>query len=151
MPATAGTIVISGKSCRGVLRLPEGITGIAPFAFSGNREITGVVIPESLQRIGEGAFWGCSGLAEVSFPKKGCWIDARAFQKCIALREVNLQADRLGASAFAYCISLKRVFIIGKTILPEGLFEGCRALEECICPNVRAVKANCFNGCGQLK
>lgn len=151
MPATAGTIVISGKSCRGVLRLPEGITGIAPFAFSGNREITGVVIPESLQRIGEGAFWGCSGLAEVSFPKKGCWIDARAFQKCIALREVNLRADRLGASAFAYCISLKRASIIGKTILPEGLFEGCRALEECICPNVRAVKANCFNGCGQLK
>ncbi len=150
-PAVVGTIVVSGKGCSGELRLPEGIRGIAPFAFSGNNRITGLALPQSLQRIGEGAFWGCGRLAEVSFSENACRIGARAFQKCIALKEVEIRAEQLGAAAFAYCISLRHAIINGKTILPEGFFEGCRELRECVCPDVRAVKSDCFNGCGQLE
>ena len=150
-PAVVGTILVSGKNCGGRLYLPEGITGIAPFAFSGNKKVTGVVLPESLQRIGEGAFWGCSGLEEVRFPRNSCRVHARAFQKCTALREVRLRAGQLGEGAFAYCISLKRAEIDGRSMLPTGLFEGCRALEECVCPGVRAVQAGCFSGCVRLE
>ena len=146
-----GTIVISGKSCGGELCVQEGITGIAPYAFSGNKEITRIVLPRSLQRIGEGAFWGCSGLLEVEFSETACRIEARAFEKCISLGNVDLRARQLGAGAFAYCISLISARISGRSILPERLFEGCRTLRECICPQVKAVKANCFNGCRQLE
>lgn len=151
VPAVVGTIVVSGKGCSGEICLEEGITGIAPFAFSGNREITRLVLPESLERIGEGAFWGCSSLGEVRFPENPCIIDARAFEKCSSLLEVKLRAAKLRTAAFAYCISLKRAEIIGKTILPERLFEGCVQLEACVCKAAGAVKAQCFSGCAKLE
>ena len=59
LPVVYGNIVVSGAGCGGEIVLPEGITGIAPFAFSENRDITGVLLPESLTWIGEGAFWAC--------------------------------------------------------------------------------------------
>lgn len=150
-PVIVGTIVVSGKGCVGEVCVQEGITGIAPYAFSGNKEITGLVLPGSLQRIGEGAFWGCSRLLEVVFPETACRIEARAFEKCSSLEKVDLWAGSLGAGAFAYCTSLIEARIQGRSIFPKRLFEGCRALQECICPQVKAVKTDCFNGCGQLK
>ena len=56
-----GSILVSGGRCPGEVHVPEGITVIAPYAFSANRQITGLVLPETLRSIGEGAFWGCSG------------------------------------------------------------------------------------------
>ena len=56
--SVAGSILVSGGPCEGEVRIPEGITEIAPFAFSGNRRITELILPETLRHIGEGAFWG---------------------------------------------------------------------------------------------
>ncbi|MCI8800944.1 MAG: leucine-rich repeat protein [Lachnospiraceae bacterium] len=150
-PVVIGTLVVSGGSCGGEVRLPEGITGIAPFAFERNREITKVVLPESLERIGEGAFWGCGRLAEVVFPQRACRVHARAFEKCTALQEVDVHVTQLGAAAFACCFSLVRAEIEGVSLIAERLFEECRELEECICEGVRAVKANAFRGCRSLR
>lgn len=46
-PVMLGNILISGAGCSGEIVLPEGITGIAPFAFSENRHITRVSLPKA--------------------------------------------------------------------------------------------------------
>lgn len=150
-PAVIGSLVVSGAGCSGEVRLWEGITGIAPYAFERNRTITKVILPESLDRIGEGAFWGCDSLAEVVFPQGKCRVQARAFEKCAALREADVRVTQLGAAAFACCFSLARVRIEGISVLPERLFEECRELKECVCDSARAVNASAFSGCGSLQ
>ena len=150
-PVVFGKIVISAAGCSGDIALSEGIMGIAPYAFSGNGNITKVDLPESLSWIGEGAFWACSGLREIRFPENPCEIGARSFEKCTSLSEINLRASSLGASAFAYCTSLVNAVISDAGILSERLFEGCASLQTCICENVEQIQAHCFSGCVGLK
>lgn len=146
-----GTIVVSGAGCQGEVQVPEGITAIAPYAFSANRHITGLVLPETLRSIGEGAFWGCSGLAHVRFPAAPCAVGSRAFEKCTGIRSVRLRAHSLGASAFARCLSLERAEITGLSLLEKRLFECCENLKECVCGQVSAVGDSCFSGCSTLE
>ena len=142
-----GSIVISGTGCSGVISLPEGITGIAPFAFSGNDAVTKVIFPKSLSWIGEGAFWGCHGLREVVSPEKIFKIGARAFEKCISLFKINIRVKELGTAAFAYCTSLTEAVLSGVSVLSGRLFEGCASLRICACENAEKVQEHCFGGC----
>ncbi len=145
-----GNILVSGAGCEGELVVPEGITGIAPFAFSENNSITGIVLPRSLTWIGEGAFWACRGLREISFPENLCEVGARAFEKCSSLPEIRLAAGRLGTAAFAYCASLEKAVLSGGSVLPGRLFEGCASLRVCICDHAARIQEHCFSGCVSL-
>lgn len=151
----AGDVLVSGKNCRGELCLPEGIAGIASFAFSGNAGITGVKLPGSLRWTGEGAFFGCAGLVHIRFPEGLRRLGARTFEKCSSLSEAefpeNTKTLQIGARAFAGCVSLKRAVLPGVSILGERLFAGCTGLEECICETARAVQPYCFSGCEKLE
>lgn len=154
-----GSIFTSGQNCFGQVRLPEGITVIAPYAFSGNQKITRLILPEGLHTIGEGAFWGCKKLEGVDFPSTLCTVGARAFEKCISLSEVILSARRVGARAFACCTSLKRAELSGLSVLESRLFEHCTNLEECRCGQPVKMSREgsmnigeyCFSGCERLK
>lgn len=146
-----GSILVSGGRCLGEVHVPEGVTVIAPYAFSANRQITGLVLPETLRSIGEGAFWGCSGLTYVRFPSVSCALGPRAFEKCTGIQTIRLRAHRLGASAFARCLSLERAEVTGSSVLEKRLFEGCENLRECVCGQVFAVGEYCFSGCKKLE
>lgn len=135
----------------GEVHVPDGITAIAPYAFSANRQITGLILPETLRSIGEGAFWGCSGLAHVRFPSSSCAVGPRAFEKCTGIQTIHLRAHSLGASVFARCLSLERAEIIGLSALEKRLFEGCENLRECVCGQVFAIGDSCFSGCRKLE
>lgn len=101
-----GNVVVLGEDCEGKVCLPEGVTGIAPYAFATNRRMTELIFPESLQWVGEGAFFGCSGLSSVTFSEGLQRIGSHAFEKCISLQEVECLARQAGESAFAGCVSL---------------------------------------------
>ncbi len=146
-----GSIVVSGEDCVGEVQLPEGITAIAPFAFSRNSQITKLILPDSLSQIGDGAFWGCSRLAEIHIPSASCVIGAHAFEKCTALLNICIHATDIGPAAFAYCLSLKRVALSGVSVLEHRLFEGCIELEECFCEHASVIKNHCFCGCEKLE
>lgn len=68
-----GTIVITGYvQGGGVVIIPSNINGvpvtaIAPGAFAGCDQITGIVLPSSVTQIGDGAFSGCSALSVVNY------------------------------------------------------------------------------------
>lgn len=146
-----GGILLSGGSCKGEICLPEDVTGIAAYAFAGNREITKVVLPGGLRWIEEGAFFGCSGIQEVIFPGSLYRIGERAFEKCTALQKVETSALQVGTAAFAWCGSLTAAVLPALTILGERLFEGCGKLEQCRCEQVQEILAHCFGGCGALQ
>ncbi len=148
--AVFGGILLAGGGS-GEIFLPEGVSGIAPYAFAGNHEITKVRLPESLQWIGEGAFYGCSGLLEVDFPEGLRRIERRAFEKCIRLQRVETAAWQAGKAAFAGCISLKEAVIRNLSMLSERLFENCRGLEICRFERAKAVLSHCFSGCRALR
>lgn len=149
-PAVFGGIVISGSGCEGEVRIPEQVTGIAPYAFAGNGRITRIVCPKSLLWIGEGAFFGCRALTEAVFPEGLLRIGARAFERCLSLREVQTAARQAGASAFAGCRALRRAVLPGVSVLAERLFAGCGELEECVCGQAGEVQSFCFSGCRKL-
>ena len=68
-----------------VLEIPEGVQRIAPMAFSGNDNCTGVLIPESVREIGERAFYGCKGLKSVQLPESVQEIGEDAFDKDVII------------------------------------------------------------------
>ncbi len=150
-PIVVGNIVVSAHTCSGEIYLPEGVKGIAPFAFSGNDKITKVALPESLIWIGEGAFFGCKSVSDIVFPNGYCKIEDRAFEKCISLKKVVLNTRQIGKGAFAYCIALEHIFLNGISVLKERTFEGCKALLQCICKKVKRIEAWCFSGCSALR
>lgn len=164
-----GNLVVSGVFCVGEVTLPEGIQGIAPYAFAGNRAVSKVVIPESVWRIGEGAFFGCSGLECVVFGDGQTThkdlrmsgeqrafqgvrrIDARAFEKCSSLREIDSFVSEVGEAAFAGCIALVCARLWQVEILEKRLFSGCVSMETCLCQNAGKVREFCFSGCRTLR
>lgn len=147
----AGGVILSGDFCEGEIRLPEGITRIAPYAFAGNQKIQKVIFPDSLEQIGEGAFFGCSSLLEVFLPKSLCSIEGRAFEKCISLKQIETSAVQVGQGAFAFCTGLSKAVLYGVPILAPGLFEGCRSLKQCVCERAEEAKERSFLGCRSLE
>ena len=155
-PHIISHVLVSGQNygretAWGEIRIPEGIRSIAPYAFSANPNITRIVLPAGLTHIGEGAFWGCSSLETVVFSRTLCRIDSRAFEKCISLKSVKAPAEHAGPRAFSFCASLVHVELEHVTVLGQRLFEGCRKLETCVCPEAGIVEDFCFTGCRSLK
>lgn len=100
----------------GVFEIPEGVTEIGTYAFSGQADITKVIIPKSMKTINANAFYNCTGLEEVQFAN-GCVVDT------------------LGEAAFKGCSSLKKIVLPnGITSLPKQAFAGCSSLESVTLP-----------------
>lgn len=146
-----GSLIVSGVDCVGEISVPDGIQGIAPYAFAGNRALRKVILPETLCFIGQGAFWACSGLLSVVFPQKVHTIEAHAFEKCGSLMAVECSAGEMGEAAFAGCTALVRALLPEVKILQRRLFADCVNLEACLCENAGEVQEFCFSGCTSLQ
>ena len=70
------------------LVIPNSVTSIGGYAFSGCSGLTSVVIPNSLTSIGYSAFSGCSGLTSVVIPNSVNSIGDWAFYNCENLKMV---------------------------------------------------------------
>ena len=146
-----GNLVVSGVDCVGEVSVPDGIQGIAPYAFSGNRALQKVILPKKLCFIEQGAFWGCSSLLSAVFPNELRTVGAHAFEKCSSLKEVECAAGEIGEAAFAGCTALVRALLPEIKILKKQLFASCVNLEVCLCENAGEVQEFCFSGCTSLQ
>ena len=89
--------------------IPEGVTSIRAWAFTGGRGMTSVTIPESVTNIGEIAFIGCDGLKSITIPSRVKSMGEHVFERCSELTEVKMLGERPEA--------------------PENLFPGCGKLK----------------------
>ncbi len=111
--------------------VPDGVTRIGTI-FSGNKDITSIILPDSLLYIEENAFKGCSALTEIKLPDSLGYISKNSFNGCSSLTAINLPE--------------------GLSYIPENAFYGCSSLAEIIIPNtVLEIETNAFNGCCKIK
>lgn len=80
-------ILISG--CKNTI-IPNDISIIGPYAFSMNKLVRKIDIPDSVHTIDQSAFYGCSSLCEIKLPKDLKHIGGLAFGRCTSLLTLKL-------------------------------------------------------------
>ena len=75
------------------LEIPDGVTSIGNFAFSGCISLTSITIPDGVTSIGEYAFIGCISLTSITIPDSVTSIGECAFAACGSLESINFQGS----------------------------------------------------------
>lgn len=142
------------------LEIPESIDDIpfkeiAPEAFSYNKTIQKVILPEGLKVIGENAFSNASNLQTINFPSSLTTIGAYAFYNCKLLSsdvKISSSVNFIERAAFYNCSSIVSVFITeGVQGIEREAFYGCTNLLSVLLPstmqsiNDSSVFENCNN------
>ena len=78
--------------------IPAAISGtavvkIGDSAFSGNRNLKTVSLPEGLKTIGKEAFASCTGLGEIRIPGSVETIGSKAFESCSGLTGIAVAQE----------------------------------------------------------
>ena len=117
--------------------IPNSVTQIEAYAFSGCGNLTSVTIPNSVTSIGECAFSGFSNLTSVTIPDSVTSIGDRAFEDCYNLIGVTIpdSVTSIGNNAFEYCNNLTSVTIPDSvTSIGNSAFSCCDSLTSVTIP-----------------
>ena len=157
--------------------IPNSVTSIGEWAFSGCKSLTSITIGNSVTSIGDYAFFECSSLTSMTIPNSVTSIGDHAFQYCTYLTSVTIgngvtsigdyafrdcsslisvtipnSVASIGDDAFYRCTSLTSV-TIGKSVTSIGnsTFRGCSSLTSITIPNsVTSIGNLAFEGCSSL-
>ena len=161
--------------------IPEGVTSIGDYAFSGCSGLTSVTIPSNVTSIGHYAFVGCDGvrfvvvnsymcanlrmeevfpgsytrIETVEIPKGVTDIGSYAFSGCSGLESITIPSSvtSIGGGAFSGCSGLESITIPeGVTSIGYNAFAGCSSLESITIPSsVTSIGGGAFSGCSGLE
>ena len=114
--------------------IPEGVTTIGEFAFSGSGLGGARPIPASVTTIGRGAFSCCRGMSgSLTIPSGVSTIEAGTFEYCTALTGVLIpgRVTSIGDSAFSGCEKLTIASLpAGIRSIGDRAFENCTAMRS---------------------
>ena len=101
------------------------VVGIAKRAFSGERKITKIKVPDGITSVGDYAFSNCSKLTSIILPDG---------------------VTNMGTQAISYCSRLKTVVIpAGVTAIKTATFFSCNNLEDVVIPSsVKSISTQAF-------
>ena len=107
----AGKLYIDGQLLTDDLVIPDSVTEIKSFAFSGCTGLTSVTIGNSVTSIRRYAFEDCTGLTSVTIGNGVTSIGDRAFSGCTGLTSVTIgnSVTSIGFQAFPWCTGLTSV------------------------------------------
>lgn len=96
-------------------------------AFSCNRKIKKIIIPDSVKEIGDLSFIECYGLKEIIIPDSITKIGSCAFDDCINLEKKYIpdSVKKIGAKAFLNCKNLE-VSVPKSCKCDKTTFLGCK-------------------------
>ena len=157
------------------LVIPEGVTQIGSYAFSGCEFLTSVVIPDSVTSVGDSAFEGCLNLPidnglryadtylitpvveslSTYIIKEGTrFIGNGAFSGCTNLANITIPDSviSIGSGAFSGCTNLTSISIgTGVASIGRSAFYNCTNLANITIPDsVVSIGGNAFYGCTNL-
>ena len=159
---TATNTLIAG--CK-TTTIPNSVTSIGDYAFSGCTSLTSITIPNSVTWIGSEAFVGCSSLQSITVDAGNTHYDSRNNCNAIIETETNTliagcknttipnSVTEIEAGAFEGCSSLKSVTIpYSVTSIGYWAFDGCTSLTSITIPNsVTEIEWGAFRNCTNLK
>lgn len=89
------------------------VTSINRLAFSGNKDLTKVHIPNTILQIGSQAFSKCTKLTSIDLPNSISTIGDFAFEECSSLNSISIpnSVRTIGGWAFSECTDLQDVRI----------------------------------------
>ena len=134
--------------------IPEGVTTIGEYAFSGCSRLTAITIPEGVTSIGSDAFSGCSSLNAITLPEGVTSIGYEAFRDCSSLTAITLpeSVTSIECSVFSGCSRLTAITIPeGVTSIEFCAFENCSSLTAITIPEgVTSIGFCAFENCSSL-
>ena len=133
----AHRLVVGGEDVTHLV-IPEEVTAIRDYAFSGGAGIMSITLPPTLTAIGIQAFLGCCGIRELTLPPALVKLGAWAFSGCTSLRALSLPETltEIGARAFEGCTALRTLTVPPSVVfIGRGAFEGCTALRDVTLPH----------------
>ena len=100
-------IVSRIKDCVNYI-IPNSVTKIGDYAFSGCKSLQSVTIPNSVTSIGYEAFSSCKSLQSITIPNSVKSIGNRAFYMCESLQSITIpnSLTNIGEYAFWICTHL---------------------------------------------
>ena len=128
----AGKLYIDGQLVTDLV-IPDSVTKIKDYAFSGYTGLTSVNTGNSVNIIGDSAFSGCTGLTSVTIGNSVTSIGDSAFSGCTGLTSVTIgnSVTSIGSSAFSGCTGLTSL-TIGSSVTNIGdyAFRDCTGLKS---------------------
>ena len=156
----------SAFSCCSItsVTIPNSVTSIGNFAFSGCTNLTSLSIPDGVTSIGDGSFSYCMGLTSLSIPNSVTSIGVDAFYLCTSLTSIIVDSDNTCYDSRDNCNALietaTNTLLTGcqKTTIPNTVtsigdraFLGCKGLGSLTIPNsVTSIGENAFVSCLEL-
>ena len=85
-------------------KMPDGVTSMGVYAFSGCANLTNITIPDSVTGIGDSAFSGCTSLTGITIPDSVEFIGYEVFFDCMNLTGITIPSSvtRIRNHAFGY-------------------------------------------------
>lgn len=169
------------RSAISVIKLPDSVQRIGPYAFAGAEEVTEVSMPSALESLGTGAFMSCPKLNVTNNPSaslttigEGAFedceamtsfdltetgvtrIEANTFQGCKKLGDIGQpKASFIGESAFEGCTDLLKIDLSQSSepaVISARAFYNCKSAEEIILPpQVTEIGEQAFSHCSAIK
>ena len=152
-------IVYPEGNGRSAYTVPDSVTNIGVFAFSGCTTLSKVDLPKTLTTIEAGTFRDCTSLKEIVIPDSvteiRCNWDLGAFSGCTSLSKVKLSNNLtiIGDRTFSGCTSLAEIDIPDSvTSIGRFAFSGCTSLSKVDLPKkLTTIEAGTFRDCTSLK
>lgn len=177
--------VTSGGNVSGKVTIPEKVNdtagkpytvvGIGNGSFSGENDITEVVLPETIRSIGDNAFSSCSKLTDINLPEALTEIGSEAFYganlssivvpggvKKLSFRAfmgsnyaksviIKEGVEEIGEAAFAYVGMQNLELPSTLTKIGHSAFNGCSRLVSVTIPNgMTEIDSYTFQNCNAL-
>ena len=111
--------------------IPNSVTSIGRYAFSGCSGLTSITIPNSVTSIGNSAFYNCSGLTSITIPNSVTSIGGGAFESCSGLTSVTIPNSiaSIEGDTFYKCSELTSITIPSSvTSIGDWAFDKCSSL-----------------------
>ena len=130
--------------------IPNSVTNIGSYAFSGCRELADITIPNGMKSIGYGAFHNCRRLSSLALPESVTKIGERAFKGCDGLATNGFVIVR--GVLYSYCGDDSEVVVPnGVTHIDQDGFKGCNRLSSIILPEgLTDIYNSTFDNCEEL-
>jgi len=127
------------------------ITEIKEGTFANCEYIKEVILPDSVETIGNGAFAGCENLKNINMPTSLNSIGDSAFEECFALEiDLELTGVTIGKWAF-FNTSITSLYLLDVNVVEEGAFAYCVKMEEMALIGTTNIGDWAFNECTTLK